>query len=210
MLPRPPITTTAKASTMSSMPISLVAAVAGRTRAPPTVPSATRRVNTRTETRVMSTPRASLISRFSAVARTMRPNRVRVSSQPMPSAIGPPAAIPIRLYAGTAPHASRDTPARRDHDQVVDRDGGAPHAQLAVHEVHVTDLVRRRAPDEPDDVLEHEHEREGQQELEALVAVVDGPHDPLDRRPDDGQRQPGGQQHEHEQRGRHAGPQRPR
>ena len=47
MLPRPPITTTAKASTMSSMPISLMAAVAGITSAPPRVPSAVPRVNTR-------------------------------------------------------------------------------------------------------------------------------------------------------------------
>jgi hypothetical protein len=74
----------------------------------------------------------------------------------------------------------------------------------------VAGLVRRRAPDEADDVLEHQHQREGQQELEALVARVDGAHDPLDGRPDDGQGQPGGQQHEHEQRGRQAGAQRPR
>ena len=47
MLPRPPMTTTAKASTISSMPISLTAAVAGITRAPPTVPSAVPSVNTR-------------------------------------------------------------------------------------------------------------------------------------------------------------------
>ena len=47
MLPRPPMTTTAKASTISSMPISLMAAVAGITRAPPRVPRAAPSVNTR-------------------------------------------------------------------------------------------------------------------------------------------------------------------
>ena len=46
MLPSPPITTTAKASTISSMPISLMAAVAGMTSAPPSVPSAVPSVNT--------------------------------------------------------------------------------------------------------------------------------------------------------------------
>ena len=47
MLPSPPITTTAKASTISSMPISLAAAVAGITSAPPAVPSAMPSVKTR-------------------------------------------------------------------------------------------------------------------------------------------------------------------
>ena len=47
MLPRPPITTTAKASTISSMPISLMAAVAGMTSAPPRVPSMVPSVKTR-------------------------------------------------------------------------------------------------------------------------------------------------------------------
>jgi hypothetical protein len=47
MEPRPPMTTTAKASTISSIPISLTAAVAGITSAPPTVPRATPSVKTR-------------------------------------------------------------------------------------------------------------------------------------------------------------------
>jgi hypothetical protein len=45
----------------------------------------------------MSTPSASAISRFSAVAVTMRPNRVRVRNQPMRMAMIPPAAMTTRL-----------------------------------------------------------------------------------------------------------------
>ena len=97
MLPRPPITTTAKASTISSMPISLMAAVAGITSAPPSVPSMVPRVKTRTYTQRMSTPSASAISRLSAEARMMRPKTVRESSQPMPIAMARLAAMTIRL-----------------------------------------------------------------------------------------------------------------
>jgi hypothetical protein len=97
MLPRPPITTTAKASTISSMPISLMAAVAGMTSAPPSVPSMVPSVKTRTYIHRMSTPRASAISRLSAEARMIRPKAVRVRSQPMPTAMARLAAITIRL-----------------------------------------------------------------------------------------------------------------
>ena len=97
MLPSPPITTTANASTMSSTPISLMAAVEGITSAPPRVPSMHPRVKTRTYTLRMSTPRASAISRFSAAARTIRPNAVRARSQPMATAMATLAAMTIRL-----------------------------------------------------------------------------------------------------------------
>ena len=79
------------------MPISLIAAVAGITRAPPRVPSAVPSVKTFAYTRRMSTPSASAISRLSAVARMMRPNAVRVSSQPIASAMARLAAMTIRL-----------------------------------------------------------------------------------------------------------------
>ena len=82
---------------MSSIPISFTAAVAGMTSAPPTVPSATPSVKTRAYTRAMSTPIASAISRFSAVARTMRPKRVRARNQPIPAAMAAPHAMTTRL-----------------------------------------------------------------------------------------------------------------
>ena len=97
MLPRPPMTTTANASTISSIPISLIAAVAGMTRAPPSVPRAVPSTNTRTYRRSMSTPSACAIARSSAVARMMRPNAVRVRSQPIPPAMATLAAMTIRL-----------------------------------------------------------------------------------------------------------------
>ena len=55
------------------------------------------RVKTRTYTLRMSTPSASAISRFSAAARTIRPNAVRARSQPMASAMATLAAMTIRL-----------------------------------------------------------------------------------------------------------------
>ena len=67
------------------------------TSAPPTVPSAIPSVKTRAETRAMFTPRASAMRRFSAAARTIRPKRVRVSSQPISAAITPAAAMTTRL-----------------------------------------------------------------------------------------------------------------
>ena len=74
-----------------------MAAVAGMTSAPPRVPSAVPRVKTFAYTRRMSTPSASAISRLSAAARMMRPNAVRVSSQPIERAMTRLAAMTIRL-----------------------------------------------------------------------------------------------------------------
>ena len=63
------------------------AAAVGTTSAPPTVPSTVPSVNTLAYIQRTFTPSASLISRFSAVARRMRPKRVRCRKAPMPSAM---------------------------------------------------------------------------------------------------------------------------
>ena len=55
---------------------------------------------------------------------------------------------------------------------------------LAERLIDVCGLARRGAPDHADDVLEHQHEGESQQQLEMLVAVVDEAQHALDHRPE--------------------------
>ena len=97
MLPSPPITTTAKDSTTSSTAMSSEAAPDGTTSAPPTVPSMQPTVNTSANIFEALTPRPSAMSRFSAVARTMRPVRVRSRKNPSPTAMAMLAAMTSRL-----------------------------------------------------------------------------------------------------------------
>src|SRR6202043_2857697 len=73
MLPSPPITTTAKDSTTRSTAISSDAAPEGTTSAPPTVPSMQPTVNTSAKIFEALTPSPSAMSRFSPVARPIRP-----------------------------------------------------------------------------------------------------------------------------------------
>ena len=86
MLPKPPITTTAKASTTTSEIISSEAAEVGTTSAPPRVPNIVPKVKIATLIQTPLTPKASLIRRFSAVALTMRPKLVFCNIQPRASA----------------------------------------------------------------------------------------------------------------------------
>ena len=80
---------------------------------------------------------------------------------------------------------------------------------LAVDEVDPAELLGRRAPEEADDVFEHQDEGEGEEELEALVAAVDGAEDPLDQRADHREREAAADQHGDEQRRRNPGAERP-
>ncbi len=84
MLPRPPITTTAKVLHDQLDPHLAHGGGGGNDERPPRVPSAVPSVNTFAYTRRISTPSASAISRLSAAARMIRPKAVRVRSHPVP------------------------------------------------------------------------------------------------------------------------------
>ena len=82
-----------------------------------------------------------------------------------------------------------------DHEQVVDRHAEIGPGDLAVDEIDVVERLRIGAPDEAKGVLEHQNERERQQQLETLVAIVDRAEHPLDGWSDGGHQQAGGKQH---------------
>ena len=63
--------------------------------------------------------------------------------------------------------------------------------------------------EEAQHILENEHQREREQELERLVTLVDGAQQRLDGRPDEAEQYAGGHQHQQEHRRRHAGADRP-
>ena len=158
------MTTTAKASTTNSMAMSRDAAAVGTTSAPPMVPSS------RAEREHHGVDRAA--------------HRRRA---PPPSPGFPPwraAAGRSWCVAGTAP--IRRAPQRRgDHQQILNRHAEIAGRELAIDQVDViAERLRIGAPDEAQHVLEHQHQGEREQQLEAFVPVVDRAQQPLDRRPD--------------------------
>ena len=126
----------------------------------------------------------------------MRPKAVRVRSQPIPM---------------------RDGHAGGDHEEVVDGHGGAENPRLAVAQIEPARRDGRRSPRHADQVFQHEHQREGQEELERLVAVVDEAEEAaLDDHAHEAHREPAQRQGDDEERrrpavrgevrdGRHAG-----
>ena len=71
---------------------------------------------------------------------------------------------------------------RRDHQQVVDRHAEIAGGELAVDQITLPSDCGLAPQMKRKHVLEHQDQGERQQQLEALVAVVDGAQQPLDRR----------------------------
>ncbi len=97
----------------------------------------------------------------------------------MPIAVPMAAAITSRLYPGTL---------------------NSPMVSFP-YTIDVVQRARIGAPDEAEHVLEHEHDRERQQQLEALVAIVDGAKKALDERAHRGHCRAGEQQQRQQQDG---------
>ncbi len=101
------------------------------------------------------------------------------------------------------PDADRRSNGRRDHQEIVARHAELPDRHLPVDQVDVVERFRIGAPDEAKHVLEHQHQREREEQLEALVAVVDGPQQAFDKRPDSGHQNTGSNQHRQQEHRRH-------
>ena len=80
---------------------------------------------------------------------------------------------PKRVRCRNSAEPDRDGEARDDHQHVVGRNADAAERDLAVGHRQVAELLRVGAPEEAQHVLEHQDQREREQQLEALVAVVD-------------------------------------
>src|SRR5215469_5779426 len=147
MLPRPPMTTTAKASTISSMPISLGGGA----------------------------------EREDAHEDAANDDAERLGHL---AVVGRGADDSPEGGAGQEPaDAERDGEARRHDDEVVDGHRRTEDPRLSVHEIESGGGARGRAPRHADHVLHHEHEGEREQELKALVTLVDEAQEPsLDHR----------------------------
>ena len=77
--------------------------------------------------------------------------------------------------------------AARDHQEIVDRDAEIAGTDRAVDQIAAVERARIGAPDELEYVLEHQHQRERQQQLKAFVPVIDRAQQALDRRADEPQ-----------------------
>ena len=98
--PRPPTTTTTNALAMISRSSPKVAGTRGAASAPPSPARKAPKVKAEVKSQAWFTPRAASMLRFSAAARSRRPQRVRIkSSHSRPSTMGP-AAINSRSYCG--------------------------------------------------------------------------------------------------------------
>ncbi|CUJ48458.1 Uncharacterised protein [Achromobacter sp. 2789STDY5608628] len=98
--PRPPTTTTTKALAMISRSSPSVAGTRGAASAPPSPARNAPSVKAEVNSQAWLTPSAASMSRFSAAARSSRPQRVRISSShSRPSTTGP-ATISSRSYWG--------------------------------------------------------------------------------------------------------------
>ncbi len=60
-----------------------------------------------------------------------------------------------------------------NHQQIVDGNAEVPGADRAVDQVAAVERARIGAPEETEHVLEHEQEREGEQQLKAFIAPID-------------------------------------
>ena len=79
-----------------------------------------------------------------------------------------------------------------DDDQVVNGDDGAQDMDLSVDEIVPGGRLGRGPPDKADDVLDHEHDGEGQQKLERFIPVIDeSQQSPFDDDPDKEEGEPG-------------------
>ena len=75
--------------------------------------------------------------------------------------------------------------------QIVDRNAEVAGAERAVDQIGAVERPRIGAPEESENVLEHQHQRESEQQLEALVAAIDAAQHTLDRRTDEAEQDPG-------------------
>ena len=108
----------------------------------------------------------------------------------------------MRLQERAEPGRDRDR--CQDHQQIVDRHAEVAGADGAVDEIGTVERARIGAPDELEDVLKHQHQRKRQQQLEALVAGIDGAQQPLDRRADEAEQYSRHDQPRQDQPRRHA------
>ena len=160
----PPTTTTTKASPSTVRSIPRLAGSRASCSAPPSPARNEPAVNTVVNSSAWLTPSAPTMARSWVAARTSRPNRVRHSTR-------------CRIN-------EHDGPCRDQHEVVARKaaaenvDGVAQARRARTQQVLRTPQPQRR-------VVDHEHEREGGEQLEQLGHVIDAAQQHhLDRRTD--------------------------
>ncbi len=89
-------------------------------------------------------------------------------------------------------------------EQIVGRHPDANKIRRSVGEINIVHRARRGSPQKTEHVLEHQEKAEGDQELIALVAAIDGAQHALDRQANETDGKPSEDQDRKEQRRRHA------
>ena len=153
-LPRPPTTTTTKASTMIRRSMSWDTASRGSCKAPPSAASPAPSANTEVNSQAWLTPSAPAISRSWVAARTRIPQRVRRNSEMQGEEHGGPERDQHQLVLGK--------PLAEDRDRAGKSRRPRPEQVLG-------------PPDHDHQLAHDQHDAEGREQLEQLRRRVDPP-----------------------------------
>ena len=171
--PMPPTTTTTKASPISARSRLRFAGSCGICSAPPSAARNVPSANTEVKSHCWLTPSAPTISRSCVAARTSRPQRRARQQQPE-----------------RAQHQRADD----DREQVVGREQLAEDRDRAGHPRRLRAEQVFRAPGPERGVLDHQHQREGREQLVQLGRGIEAAqHQHLDHRAEQRDRERGEQ-----------------